>query len=170
INLKKEESQFQFELYTPARIKALTEKLTSIEERYVHSLQTQVFSEQKTMLNQESEQQKNYHIYTDEILKTANMLAEEKELLMYCGARKLFTGPHFVEEDFALLYHEIIELYEYAINGRPRETFDPLDSILELKSLRERAQFEFVYERYTEMVKYKALKKAWQLMRKREIT
>jgi hypothetical protein len=41
---------------------------------------------------------KNYHIYTDEILKTANMLAEEKELLMYCGARKLFTGPHFVEE------------------------------------------------------------------------
>ncbi|GAK54835.1 hypothetical protein U27_01666 [Candidatus Vecturithrix granuli] len=170
INLKKEEGQFQFELYTPARIKTLGDKLASIQERYVHSSQSQSFSNQKKMLDQESEQQKSYRLYTDEILKTANILAEEKDLLMYCGARKLFTGPHFVEEDFAILYSEIIDIYEYAIDRTQRQSFDPLDSILELKSLRERAQFEFVYERYTEMVKYKALKKAWQLMRKREIS
>lgn len=168
INLKKEEGQFQFELYTPGRIKVLADKLMTIQERYVQSLHTETSHAQRKKLDMAPEQQKNYRLYTDEILKTANILAEEKELLMYCGARKLFTGPHFVEEDFALLYDEILDMYEHTINRLQRQSLEPLDSILELKSLRENGQFEFVYERYTEMVKYKALNKAWQLMRKRE--
>ncbi len=114
--------------------------------------------------------QKNYRLYTDEILKTANFLAEERDILMYCGSRKLFTGPQFVEEDFAHYYNEIIDIYEHAMNQLQLNSIDSLDSILELRSLRERARFEIVYERYSEVVKYKALKKAWQLMRKRNKT
>jgi hypothetical protein len=87
---------------------------------------------------------------------------------MYCGSRKLFTGPQFVEEDFSHYYNEIIDIYEHGMNQLQLHSLDPLDSILELKSLRERARFEVVFERYSEIVKYKALKKAWQLMRKRD--
>ena len=167
INLKKEEKFFQFELYTPSQVKELAIRLLKVQERYVHSLQTLSSDLSKTNSTQEQERQKSYRLYTDEILKTANFLTQENEILMYCGSRKLFTGPQFVEEDFAQYYHEIIDVYEHAIDQLQLQSIDPLDSILELKSLRERAQFEIVYERYTEVVKFRALKKAWEFMRKR---
>jgi hypothetical protein len=165
INLKKEENHFQFELYTPSKVKKVTIRLSAIQDRYI-----QLFHKFSANLAEEGpnepEQQKNYRLYADEILKTANFLLEDRELLMYCGSRKLFTGPQFMEEDFAHYYQEVIDIYEhaYAQLHHQSRSFDPLDSIIELRSLRERAQFDVVYERYSEMVKYKALKKAWHLM------
>lgn len=167
VNLKKEEKQFQFELYTPAMIKNLAKELIDLQEKYVHSLQTPPVKLSKSPSPTSQEDQKNLRLYTDELLKTASTLAEEKEILMYFGSRKLFTGPHFVQEDFAGLYKEIIKTYDHAITRLIANPHDPLDSIIELRSLRERANFEVVYERYTETIKYKALKKAWQLIRDR---
>lgn len=170
IELKKEENQFQFELYTPVNVKKLAQRLNALQDRYAHSLQD---ASPHTLLRLPAatmqEYQKNHRLFTDEIVKTANYLAEEREILMYCGSRKLFTGPQFVEEDFAHYYNEVIDIYEHGINQMQLHFLEPLDSILELKSLRERAQFDVVYERYSEVVKYKALKKAWQLSRKKEM-
>jgi hypothetical protein len=170
IDLKKEENQFQFELYTPTHVKKLADRQAFLQERFVQSLRERSSNLSGKDSQEEQEYQKNYRLYTDEILKTANFLAEGRDILMYCGSRKLFTGPQFVEEDFARYYNEIIDIYEHALNQLQLDSIDPLDSILELKSLRERARFEVVYERYSEVVKYKALKKAWQLMRTRNKT
>ena len=104
----------------------------------------------------------------EEIAKTAGYLRDERDMLMYCGSRKLFTGPQFDADDFAVFYTEVLDMYEHAVNQLQLKFLDPLDSIVELKSLREFAQFEVVYERYTEVVKYRALRKAWQLTHKRE--
>ena len=166
VDLKKEEKYFQFELYTPTLVKKLSDRLVAIQDRYAQSLHKQALKGAQQQATEE--QQKNMRLLTDEILKTANFLAEERDILMYCGSRKLFTGPQFVEEDFAHYYNEVIDIYEHGINQFQLHSHDSLDGILELKSLRERAKFEVVYERYSEMVKYKALKKAWQLIRKRE--
>ncbi len=169
INLKKEEKQFQFELYTPSQVKELTKRLTKVEEKFLQSLSSQT---QKALQGASSggndDGQKNYRLYTDEILKIASYLAEERDLLVYCGSRKLFTGPQFVEEDFFKLYSSIISLYDYAMGQMRIQSIDPLDNILELNSLQERAQFTVVYERHTEIVKYRALKKTWGLFRDRE--
>ncbi len=171
IELKKEENQFQFELYTPIKVKQLAQRLATLQERYVQSLNetSPSLSVAKLSSGAALEAQKNHRLYTDEIVKTANYLAEEREILMYCGSRKLFTGPQFVEEDFSHYYHEVLDIYEHGINQLQANYLEPLDSLLELKSLRERAQVDVVYERYSEVVKYKALKKAWQLSRKKEM-
>ena len=166
VDLKKEEKQFQFELYTPILVKELSKRLMVIQDRYAQSLHKP--SPQNSPTLPSEEQQKNVRLLNDELLKTANSLVEKRDLLMYCGSRKLFTGPQFVEEDFAHYYNEVIDIYEHGINQFQLHPHDSLDGILELKSLRERAQFEIVYERYSEVIKYKALKKAWQLIRKRE--
>ena len=100
--------------------------------------------------------------------RIASYLAEEREKLIYCGSRKLFTGPQFVEDDFSKLYSSLIKLYEYAVGQVLTQSVDPLDNILELKSLQERAKFDLVYERHTEVVKFRALSKTWQLLRDRE--
>ncbi len=166
VDLKKEERQFQFELYTPTLVKKLSERLIVMQDHYAQSLQTPPLAEAPQSLSKEH--RKNIRLLTDEILKTANFLAEEREILMYCGSRKLFTGPQFIEEDFAHSYHEVIDMYERGINQLQLHAHDPLDVILELKSLHERAQFEIVYERHSEVLKYNALKKAWKLIRRRE--
>jgi len=171
IELKKEENQFQFELYTPAKIKQVAQRLVTLQEHYVQSLNetSPGLPVIKSSVINNQEQQKNHRLYTDEIVKTANYLAEEREILMYCGSRKLFTGPQFVEDDFAHYYHEVLDIYEHGLNQLRPNSLEPLDSIIEMRSLRERAQIEVVYERYSEVVKYKALKKAWQLSRKKEM-
>lgn len=171
IELKKEENQFQFELYTPTKVKHVAQRLATLQEHYVQSLNENSLSLSSSKMSPGAaqEQQKNHRLYTDEIVKTANYLAEERDILMYCGSRKLFTGPQFVEDDFSHYYHEVLDIYEHGISQLQANYLEPLDSILELKSLRERAQIEVVYERYSEIVKYKALKKAWQLSRKKEM-
>ncbi len=166
VDLKKEEKQFQFELYTPGLVKKLVTRLLGIQERYEQSLHT--YSPKSAQKQLSEEQQKNDRLLTKEISKAADFLATEREILMYCGSRKLFTGPQFVEEDFAHYYNEVIDIYEHGINQLQIHSPESLDGIMELKSLSERAKFEFVYERYSEMVKYKALKKSWLLIRKRE--
>jgi hypothetical protein len=169
INLKKEEKQFQFELYTPSQVKELAKQLVKVEEKFIQSLDSRSSSKLAGAgAANDDETQKNYRLYTDEILRIAGYLAEERDMLVYCGSRKLFTGPQFIEEDFSLLYNEIIGFYENAITLMQRQSIDPLDNILELKSLRERARFELVYERHTEVVKFRALKKTWELFRDRE--
>ena len=168
INLKKEEKQFQFELYTPGQVKGLAKQLTRIEEKYIQVLDSSPLKNAQTPSAKIEELQKNYRLYTDEILRIASYLAEGREMLIYCGSRKLFTGPQFVEEDFVKLYSSIIKLYDYAIGQIHTQSIEPLDSILELKSLQERAKFDLVYERDTEVVKFRALKKTWQLLRDRE--
>ncbi len=168
INLKKEEKQFQFELYTPSPVKKLAKQLSRIEEQFIQVLESHPFKTAQTTTASSEDMQKNYRLYTDEILKIASYLAEEREKLIYCGSRKLFTGPQFVEEDFARLYSSIIKLYEYAVEQVLAQSVDPLDNILELKSLQERARFDLVYERHTEVVKFRALSKTWQLLRERE--
>ncbi|MCP4396785.1 MAG: hypothetical protein GY801_05735 [bacterium] len=164
VDLKKEENQFQFELYTPKKVKVLADRMLKLQERYAQSLHEHSLKQQ----SDDREAQKNHRLHTDEILKTANFLTEERDILMYCGSRKLFTGPQFVEDDFAHYYNEIVDIYEHAMNQLQLHSSDPLDSIIELKSLRERAKFDVVFERYSEMVKYKALSKAWQVIRKRQ--
>ena len=134
----------------------------------MQALQPKFRKEANIMSFDLEEDEKNHRVYTDEIAKTAGYLAEERDMLMYCGSRKLFTGPQFEQEDFAHFYNEVIDMYEHAINQLQLKFLDPLDSIVELKSLREFAQFEVVYERYTEVVKYRALRKAWELTRKKE--
>lgn len=168
IDLRKEEKEFQFELYTPCLIKELATELVGLEERYVQSLQFPSPKVGSVKSPDDEDIQKNYRLYTEEILKIAGYLAEERDMLMYYGSRKLFTGPQFDEEDFAHLYNEVIDIYEYAIKHMQIQSSDPLDNIIELRSLRERAHFEAVYERYTEVVKYRALRKAWELLRKRK--
>jgi hypothetical protein len=168
IDLRTEEKLFQFELYTPVLVKSLATRLSEIQERYMQALQPKFRKEANIMSFDLEEDEKNHRVYTDEIAKTAGYLAEERDMLMYCGSRKLFTGPQFEQEDFAHFYNEVIDMYEHAINQLQLKFLDPLDSIVELKSLREFAQFEVVYERYTEVVKYRALRKAWELTRKKE--
>ncbi len=165
IDLRKEEKQFQFELYTPRQIKENAKRLVELEGQYVQSLQIQSV---QMISPDDADTQKNYRLYTEEILKIAGYLAEERDMLTYYGSRKLFTGPQFDEDDFSHLYTEVIDIYEHAMNHLQRQSSDPLDNIIELRSLRERAQFEPVYARYTEVVKYRALKKAWELLRKRK--
>jgi hypothetical protein len=165
INLKKQENQFQFELYTPKPLKELAQRLETIQETYLRSLNTAPPENTLTTDNVP----KNYRLYTEEIVKIATYLAEEREMLIYFGSRKLFTGPQFTEDDFALIYNEVLDFYENLLTLMNRASADdPLDKIIELKSLRERARFDLVYERYTEVVKYKALKKAWQIIKKRK--
>lgn len=167
IDLRVEEKLFQFELYTPAVVKALADRLNEVQERYVQALQPQ--STKKANLGSEEllADEKSLRVYTDEIAKTAGYLGDERDMLMYSGSRKLFTGPQFDAEDFAVFFTEVIDMYEHAVNQLQLKFLDPLDSIVELKSLREFAQFEVVYERYTEVVKYRALRKAWQLTHKK---
>lgn len=168
VDLRTEEKLFQFELYTPVLVKDLATRLSEIQERYMQALQPQFRKEANIISFDLVEDEKNYRVYTDEIAKTAGYLAEERDMLMYCGSRKLFTGPQFEQEDFAHFYNEVIDMYEHAINQLQLKFLDPLDSIVELKSLREFAQLEVVYERYTEVVKYRALRKAWELTRRKE--
>ncbi len=168
IDLRTEEKQFQFELYTPNLIKELAIRLRENQEQYIQALQSQSRKEANIASLDTQSDEKNHRVYTDEIAKTAGYLAEERDMLIYCGSRKLFTGPLFNTEDFAHFYNEVIDMYEHAINQLQSKSLDPLDSIIELKSLREFAQFDLVYERYTEVVKYRALRKAWQLTRKKE--
>ena len=168
IDLRAEEKRFQFELYTPALVKKLAGRLSEIQDRYVQALQPQSRKQANLAAFDPQNDEKNQRIYTDEIAKTAGYLEEERDMLMYCGSRKLFTGPQFNQEDFALFYDEVIDMYEHAINQLQLKFLDPLDNIIELKSLREFAQFDMVYERFTEVVKYRALRKAWQLTRKKE--
>jgi len=168
IDLRTEERHFQFELYTPTMVKKLADRLSEIQDRYIQALQPRSHKEANIASLDIEDDEKNHRVYTDEIAKTASYLAEERDMLMYCGSRKLFTGPQFEEEDFAHFYNEVIDMYEHAINQLQLKFLDPLDSIVELKSLREFAQFDIVYERYTEVVKYRALRKAWQLTRKKE--
>ena len=166
--MRSEEKRFQFELYTPALVKKLAGRLNEIQDRYVQALQPQFHKQANIVAFDLLNDEKNHRIYMDEIAKTAGYLEEERDMLMYCGSRKLFTGPQFNQEDFAHFYHEVIDMYEHAINQIQLKFLDPLDNIIELKSLREFAQFDMVYERYTEVVKYRALRKAWQLTRKKE--
>ena len=168
IDLRTEEKQFQFELYTPALVKNLAGRLSEIQDRYVQALQPQSRKHANLSALDLQTDEKNHRIYTDEIAKIAGYLTEEREMLKYCGSRKLFTGPQFEQEDFARFYNEVIDMYEHAINQLQLKFLDPLDNILELQSLREFAQFDGVYERFTEVVKYRALRKAWQLTRKKE--
>jgi hypothetical protein len=167
IDLRTEERHFQFELYTPAQVKELATRLEEVQERYIQALQPQFRKEVNIASLDLEDDEKNYRVYTDEIAKTAGYLAKERDMLMYCGSRKLFTGPQFDPEDFAHFYNEVIDMYEHAINQLQLKFLDPLDSIVELKSLREFARFDLVYERYTELVKYRALRKAWQLTSKK---
>jgi hypothetical protein len=167
VELRTEEKLFQFELYTPTVVKNLAERLHEVQERYIQALQPQ--STKSANLNSTDllTDEKSLRVYTDEIAKTAGYLGDERDMLMYSGSRKLFTGPQFDAEDFALFYTEVIDMYEHAVNQLQLKFLDPLDSIVELKSLREFAQVEVVYERYTEVVKYRALRKAWQLTHKK---
>lgn len=168
VDLRKEEKLFQFELYTPAVVKKLADRLNDVQERYFQALQPQSRKSANIAALEWKDDEKNNRVYTDEVTKTAGYLMDERDMLMYAGSRKLFTGPQFDAEDFAHFYGEVVDMYEHAINQLQLKFLDPLDSIVELKSLREFAQFDVVYERYTEVVKYRALRKAWQLIRKRE--
>jgi hypothetical protein len=168
IDLRSEENYFQFELYTPSQVKELATRLSEIHERYMQALQPQFRKQANIASDEFYTNEKNHRLYTDEIAKTASYLAEQRELLMYCGSRKLFTGPQFDEDDFAHFFHEVIDMYEHVINRLQLKFLDPLDNIVELQSLRELAQFELTYERYTEVVKYKALSKAWHMIKKKE--
>ena len=168
VDLQTEEKLFQFELYTPVVVKKLADRLNDVQERYFQALQPQSRKAANIAALEWKDDEKNNRVYTDEVAKTAGYLMDERDMLMYAGSRKLFTGPQFDAEDFAYFYGEVIDMYEHAINQLQLKFLDPLDSIIELKSLREFAQFDVVYERYTEVVKYRALRKAWQLIRKRE--
>ncbi|PID59039.1 hypothetical protein CSB45_01100 [candidate division KSB3 bacterium] len=163
IDLKQEERFFQFELYTPPKVKLLVGRLLKLQEHYTQTLKTHP----PKQASDDHEGLKNQRLYTDEMLKTANFLEEERDILMYCGSRKLFADPQFVEDDFAHDYNEIIDSYAHVITQLQPPSSDQLDRILELRGLRERARFAAVYERYSEMVKYKALSKAWPVIRKR---
>jgi len=167
IDLRIEEKLFQFELYTPSVVKSLADRLNEVQERYIQALQPQSKKSANLSPTELLNDEKSLRVYTDEIAKTAGYLSDERDMLMYSGSRKLFTGPQFDAEDFALFYSEVIDMYEHAVNQLQLKFLDPLDSIVELKSLREFAQFEVVYERYTEVVKYRALRKAWQLTHKK---
>jgi hypothetical protein len=167
IDLRTEEKLFQFELYTPAVVKKLAERLHEVQERYIQALQPQSTKNANLSTIDLLTDDKSLRVYTDEIAKTAGYLGDERDMLMYSGSRKLFTGPQFDAEDFAVFYDEVIDMYEHAVNQLQLKFLDPLDSIVELKSLREFAQVEVVYERYTEVVKYRALRKAWQLTHKK---
>lgn len=167
VELRTEEKLFQFELYTPGVVKNLAERLADVQERYVQALQPQSRKTANIAALEWKDDEKNHRVYTDEVAKTASYLMDERDMLMYCGSRKLFTGPQFDADDFAHFYGEVIDMYEHAINQLQLKFLDPLDSIVELKSLREFAQFDVVYERYTEVVKYRALRKAWQLTKKK---
>ncbi len=167
IDLRVEEKRFQFELYTPTVVKGLAGRLNEVQERYVQALQPQSKKKANLSSSELLNNEKSLRVYTDEIAKTAGYLGDERDMLMYSGSRKLFTGPQFDAEDFALFYNEVIDMYEHAVNQLQLKFLDPLDSIVELKSLREFAQLEVVFERYTEVVKYRALRKAWQLTHKK---
>lgn len=168
VELRTEEKSFQFELYTPMVVKNLAARLGEVQERYLQALQPQAQKNANLAALEFLDDEKNLRLYTDEIAKTSSYLADERDMLMYCGSRKLFTGPQFDPEAFSHFYSEVLDMYEHAINQLQLKFLDPLDSIVELKSLREFAQFDVVYERFTEVVKYRALRKAWQLTRKKD--